>query len=190
MPLARYHSERMAAAGTIWHTPDLTSQVSGWKYLGENVGVGPTVDALHTAFMNSPPHRANIIDPDFTEVAVGVAVDSSGQIYVTEIFFTPKTAVAAAPPASQPPPPAPPPAPVPAATSHTPKATVRRRTKSASPRAHAHAQSPQPVATQTVTHPPSTVPVVCFPSREKRFPYRPIEPGYLGCYLLLPSLAL
>ena len=54
------------------------------KAVGENVGEGPTVTDIHNAFMNSPEHKANILDHDFTQVGVGVSVDKNGIIWVTE----------------------------------------------------------------------------------------------------------
>ena len=87
--IARQHSNAMASQGRLYHNPSLTSQVQNWQAVGENVGDGPTVDDIHTAFMHSPEHRANILDHDFTQVGVGVTVDSSGQVWVTEDFRQP-----------------------------------------------------------------------------------------------------
>jgi hypothetical protein len=86
--VARRHSQRMANSGTIYHNGNLASEApSGWKSLGENVGMGPTCDDIHNAFMNSPSHRANILDPDFNFVGVGVVIAGDGTIFVTEVFM-------------------------------------------------------------------------------------------------------
>jgi hypothetical protein len=85
IPDARAHSAEMLAAGQIYHTTDLGGVASGWEALGENVGAGPSVDSLHTAFMNSSGHRANILG-DFNYVGVG-AVEQDGVIWVTVIFM-------------------------------------------------------------------------------------------------------
>ena len=37
-------------------------------------------------FMNSPMHRANILDPSFETLAVGVAIDSQCQIVLVQLF--------------------------------------------------------------------------------------------------------
>jgi hypothetical protein len=87
--IARQHSDEMASKQELYHNPNLTTQVQNWQAVGENVGEGPTVDDIHTAFMNSPEHRANILDHDFTQVGVGVAVDKNGVIWVTEDFREP-----------------------------------------------------------------------------------------------------
>jgi uncharacterized protein YkwD len=41
----------------------------------------------HTALMNSPGHRANILEPRFRKVGVGVYHDARGQFWVTEMFL-------------------------------------------------------------------------------------------------------
>ena len=87
--VARQHSAQMAAKQSLYHNPNLTTQVQNWQAVGENVGEGPTVSDIHTAFMNSPEHRANILDHDFTQVGVGVSVDKNGIIWVTEDFREP-----------------------------------------------------------------------------------------------------
>lgn len=52
---------------------------------GENVALDSNVAGAHAMLMLSPPHRANILSPQFD--AVGIAVVSSGDlIYVTEDF--------------------------------------------------------------------------------------------------------
>lgn len=98
--VARQHSNAMASQSRLYHNPSLTSQVQNWQAVGENVGDGPTVDDIHTAFMHSPEHRANILDHDFTQVGVGVTVDSSGQVWVTEDFRQPMHSTTTAAPAT------------------------------------------------------------------------------------------
>jgi hypothetical protein len=86
--VARDWSQQMANAGGISHRPNLADVApSNWTKLGENVGVGGSVDSLHNAFVNSPGHYRNLVDPGFTQIAVGV-VTVGGTIYVTENFMT------------------------------------------------------------------------------------------------------
>ena len=86
--VAQAQADRMANRNTLFHNPDLTSDVTHWLAVGENVGVGPTVDAIADAFMQSPEHRANILDNDYTEVGVGTTV-ANGRIWVAEVFRKP-----------------------------------------------------------------------------------------------------
>jgi len=90
--VAYRHSQRMAAKNSLYHNPNLGAQVSNWQAVGENVGRGGDVASLHQAFMNSPTHRANILDRDYTEVGVGVVVDGNGIMWVTEVFRRPMRA--------------------------------------------------------------------------------------------------
>jgi hypothetical protein len=75
----------MMAAGRIYHTGNLAGVASGWEALAENVGAGPSVDSLHSAFMNSAGHRANILG-DYNYVGVGAASDGD-LLWVTVIFM-------------------------------------------------------------------------------------------------------
>lgn len=100
--LARSWSGRMAAAASIWHNPDLAARApANWARLGENVGMGPDVQALHDAFVASPLHYRNMVDPEFDSVGVGVVHGAGGLTYVTVNFMRahPAPAVAAAAPA-------------------------------------------------------------------------------------------
>jgi hypothetical protein len=95
--VARRHAQRMAAKHSIYHNPNLGNEVSGWQAVGENVGMGGDAASIHQAFMNSAPHRANILDGDFTQVGIGTARDEKGTLYVTEVFRKPYGAAPAAP---------------------------------------------------------------------------------------------
>lgn len=86
--VARWNSDRMAGAGHLSHTPDLGSRVTNWQRVSENVGRGPSVATLHAALMQSHGHRANILDPNVTEIGVGVEVRGS-TFWVTQIFRRP-----------------------------------------------------------------------------------------------------
>jgi hypothetical protein len=99
--VARRHSERMAGQSNLHHNPNLGSDVSGWQKVGENVGRGPSVGAIHTAFMDSPGHRANILGGDWVEVGVGVVV-RDGQLWVTEVFRLPASSAPAPSPEPEP----------------------------------------------------------------------------------------
>ena len=44
-----------------------------FRAAGENLALAPTVDVAHDGLMNSPGHRANILNPAFHRVGIGVA---------------------------------------------------------------------------------------------------------------------
>jgi hypothetical protein len=101
--IARRQAARMAARGEIYHNPNLTSEVSGWSSVGENVGRGSSVASIHDAFMGSSAHRSNILSTVYTEVGIGTATSGSGEIFVSEVFRRPSGTVVYAP--APPPPP-------------------------------------------------------------------------------------
>ena len=87
--VARSHSQDMARLAKLHHNPDLGDDVSNWRRLAENVGVGYDVARLHDAFMDSAGHRANILDDRVTQVGIGVHEASNGRIWVTVVFRLP-----------------------------------------------------------------------------------------------------
>lgn len=87
--VARAWSGRMADAGAISHNPSLAAEApSTWTRLGENVGTGADVAELFQAFLNSPSHYANIVDPGFDSVGVGVVRNPAGQMLVSMTFMS------------------------------------------------------------------------------------------------------
>ena len=83
---ARAWSAEMASAGRIWHSTLSDGITEDWKKLGENVGVGGSVDRLHAEFVASPHHYENLVDPAFGYVGVGVVMNGD-TIYVSEVFM-------------------------------------------------------------------------------------------------------
>jgi len=87
--MARSWTGQMEAAKGISHNPSLAALgPAGWRRLGENVGMGYDVQGLHDAFVASPLHYRNMVDPAFDSVGVGVAHAADGQIFVTVNFMT------------------------------------------------------------------------------------------------------
>jgi hypothetical protein len=118
--VARSWTDQMVDAGGISHNPNLAGDVSAnWTKLGENVGVGSSVSSLMQAFVASPAHYKNIVDPAYNYIGVGVSYDASGRMFTTHDFM----ALGDAPP---PPPPddsgSSAPAPAPKKKSSTPPA--------------------------------------------------------------------
>ena len=95
---AHQHALRMARANTLSHQlpgeppmQDRARQAGArFSLIAENVAEGPNVAGLHTQWMNSPPHRANLLDPQLN--AVGISVVQSGTMYFAVEDFS--TAVA------------------------------------------------------------------------------------------------
>lgn len=59
-----------------------------WRASGENIAAGQnTVSAVHTAWMNSPGHRANILNPNYTHVGFGYVTGGSYRSYWVQMFI-------------------------------------------------------------------------------------------------------
>lgn len=64
-----------------------------WKSIGENIAAGQGDPAQAVAgWIASPGHCANLMDPAYTEMGAGYAVDpgSRGKIYWTQVFGAPR----------------------------------------------------------------------------------------------------
>jgi hypothetical protein len=86
--VARQWADTMAAAGAISHNPNVGSQVSApWTTIGENVGTGPEVGGIMSAFVNSPSHYANIVEPVYDYVGIGVTWGTDGRMYTAHVFM-------------------------------------------------------------------------------------------------------
>ncbi len=78
-----------------WHYLDL----AGYKYqaAGENLAVNfADSSEVHKAWMNSPTHKANIVQPKFTEIGIATAdglYKGKEAIFVVEYFAVPKEGI-------------------------------------------------------------------------------------------------
>ena len=91
---AREHSRLMARAHKIGHQlegePGLVGRMSAATKLtlereGENVAVDQDAGSAHESLMQSPPHRRNLLDPEFNVVGMGV-VREGNHVWVTQDF--------------------------------------------------------------------------------------------------------
>jgi uncharacterized protein YkwD len=80
-------ARELASSGNLRHS-SIPKSIIGkpWSTAGENVGFGPSVDAVHAALVASSGHYANITGARYTRLGVGVATDSAGQVWVVEVF--------------------------------------------------------------------------------------------------------
>ena len=95
--LAALKAEDMAANNYFDHTSptygtpfDMLKQFGvSYRSAGENIAAGQrTPEEVMNAWMNSSGHRANILNADYTELGVGIAVGPRG-IYWVQLFRKP-----------------------------------------------------------------------------------------------------
>ena len=101
------HASDMAATGVFSHEtpPDAPSGYKegtdpggriaeegyNWQSYGENIAKGqPDAQTVIAAWLDSPEHCTNIMNPGFEEIGLGMAEDSEGVIYWVQDFATPK----------------------------------------------------------------------------------------------------
>ena len=115
---AEGHTSWMLATDTFSHTGEGGSSAAGrasdagygWRATAENIAwVGGSdaavldaadVESLHANLMASPGHRANLLNPAYTEIGLGIEQgDFRGwsAVFVTEVFGTPNAREAAEP---------------------------------------------------------------------------------------------
>lgn len=82
---ARTWSTHMASTGSFAHS-DISTLLGTWSSVGENIASGAGVAVLFDALVASPGHLENMVNPDYSHVGVGVAVDAQGVLWVTQVF--------------------------------------------------------------------------------------------------------
>ena len=100
MLAAQTQAEQTASARQLQHVlpdakyprPEDRLGASGypWRAWAENIAFGQKTpsDAVE-AWMHSPGHRKNLLNPRYTELGTGVAIDATGRPYYVQVFGTP-----------------------------------------------------------------------------------------------------
>jgi uncharacterized protein YkwD len=88
MAKAQAWSEHMSRTGRLEHSGGGsnmdTSGIANWCGVAENVAYNASTHAAHQSFLNSPPHRRNVLG-DYDRVGTGV-VRRGNTVWVTEIY--------------------------------------------------------------------------------------------------------
>jgi hypothetical protein len=90
---AAEHAQLMAQQPALSHQysgePDLVARAGGagahFRSIAENVALAPSPQALEKEWMNSAPHRANLLNPAMNVMGVGL-VKRGGNYYAVEDF--------------------------------------------------------------------------------------------------------
>lgn len=94
--VARYKSQDMAKKGYFSHTsptygsPFNMMESFGIRFTaaGENIAMGQrTPQEVMNSWMNSSGHKANILNPSYNQIGVGLAKSSNGTYYWTQMFI-------------------------------------------------------------------------------------------------------
>ena len=90
---AAVHIDKMKDETTLSHQypgePDVKARAaqSGahFQAIAENIAMGPSPEAIEKQWMNSVPHRQNILDPQMNAIGIAV-VQKNGYLYAVEDF--------------------------------------------------------------------------------------------------------
>lgn len=99
--VARQHAVDMARSGYLDHINRSgqnpldrvqNAGISGFRLLAENIGTtnetGDRITKIVQAWMTSPIHRENILNPAFNTTGIGIAQSKDGGIIVVQLFLT------------------------------------------------------------------------------------------------------
>jgi uncharacterized protein YkwD len=98
--VARLHSNNMAEYNFFSHKGldglmvDERAErlkMGSWMAIGENIafmkGYENPVEVAVEKWLQSPGHKKNLLNPDWTETAIGLAVTTDGKYYFTQVFI-------------------------------------------------------------------------------------------------------
>jgi uncharacterized protein YkwD len=98
--IARLHSHNMAELNFFSHRGLDNKMVSDradaegltqWRAIGENIafnrGYDDPIGKAVELWLDSPSHRHNLLDSNWKETAVGIAVAPDGSYYLTQVFL-------------------------------------------------------------------------------------------------------
>ena len=98
--VARVHSNNMAEYNFFSHkgldglmVDERAAQLKmgAWNAIGENIaflkGFPNPVEVAVDKWLRSPAHKQNLLEPAWTETAIGLAVSPDGKYYFTQVFI-------------------------------------------------------------------------------------------------------
>jgi uncharacterized protein YkwD len=97
--VAEAWSAEMAAMAIMEHNPSFGDQLCCWELVTENVAYGEAYRVwlpgdpverltreLHEGLLDSPGHRANLLDSEVDQIGIGVHLDAEGTVWITQNF--------------------------------------------------------------------------------------------------------
>lgn len=91
--VAQEHTDAMIQKRTVGHdvgegdwTERLLAAGVPVEHAGENVASASSLSRAHRALWASPSHRANLLDPRFTRIGLGIRKTDDGRVWVTQVF--------------------------------------------------------------------------------------------------------
>lgn len=82
--VARKHARQISSERILRHDSNYGNEITRWRRLGQNTGIGADCSSLMRAFMRSDKHRSNIMG-NWRHIGVGISREG-GRVYVQQIF--------------------------------------------------------------------------------------------------------
>lgn len=97
---AQKHADMMAEQNILSHdlpgeaglAPRAAAAGAHFSSIAENIAVSDALHRIHESWIQSAPHNANLMNPEFTIVGIGIA-KHGGKIFAVEDFATPVASV-------------------------------------------------------------------------------------------------
>lgn len=87
-PLSHYDANGQLVLREIMDGNAIPYKIAGENLAENNYQQSKTVEVANTGLMNSPTHRANILNPGYQQVGIGLAGPSvTGQFYYVQLFL-------------------------------------------------------------------------------------------------------
>ena len=83
---AQAWAEKLARENTLYHSTLTDGIKVKWCSIGENIGYGPSVQEIEDAYMESPHHRANIVNTKWNGVGIGHATNGK-RVFTVQVFI-------------------------------------------------------------------------------------------------------
>lgn len=81
----KYFSHQSPSYGTAFDM--MRSHGINYNIAGENLAIDTSADNAHAAWMNSKVHKVNILNPNFTEIGIGICAKGNNSYIYTQMFI-------------------------------------------------------------------------------------------------------
>ncbi len=84
--LSHYDTNGQLIFAQLLSQADLSFELAGENLARASIDDANVTQRVEQALMQSPTHRKNILEPTFTRVAIGAAIDNTGEIAFAEVY--------------------------------------------------------------------------------------------------------
>jgi uncharacterized protein YkwD len=86
----RFFAHESPVSGGFYKRFSASDVRSDWQLAGENLAISSTIEGAHSGLMESPDHRANLLEPKYTHIGIGIIKGPCGKVVVQEFAAYPR----------------------------------------------------------------------------------------------------